>query len=50
MILTSAYSLPFALVETMGWITPLIVAFVAYGVIGIEANAAELENPFGTGT
>lgn len=42
-------SLPFALVESTGWGTILIVTFIAYGLLGVVQNAAELENPFGTG-
>lgn len=41
------FFLPFTLVESTGWGTPLIVAFITYGIVGIELNAAELENPFG---
>ncbi len=39
--------LPFTIVEQIAWGTPLIVAFITYGVVGVEMNAAELENPFG---
>lgn len=42
--------LPFSLVESSGWITIVIVAIASYGIIGIVTNAAELEDPFGTGT
>lgn len=42
------FFLPFTLVESTSWGTPLIVAFITYGVVGVELNAAELENPFGT--
>lgn len=41
------FFLPFTLVESKGWGTQLIVAFITYGVVGVEQNAAELENPFG---
>lgn len=44
-----ASSLPFALVETTGWLTISIVAFISYGILGVVANAAELEDPFGGG-
>jgi len=47
--LPHAYSLPFALVETTGWATIAIVTFISYGVLGVISNAAELENPFGSG-
>lgn len=39
--------LPFTIVEQIAWGTPLIVALITYGVVGVELNAAELENPFG---
>lgn len=42
-------SLPFALVEFMGWGTILLVTFISYGLLGIISNSAELEDPFGTG-
>lgn len=41
------FFLPFTLVESTGWGTPLIVAFITFGVVGMELIAAELENPFG---
>jgi ion channel-forming bestrophin family protein len=40
--------LPFALVDTIGWMTPLITAFVAYTFFALEALGAEIEEPFGT--
>lgn len=40
--------LPFALVGTIGWMTPLITAFVAYTFFALEALGAEIEEPFGT--
>lgn len=39
--------LPFALVEATGWLTMLWVPFVAYAVIGLEAWAERLSDPFG---
>lgn len=44
----SMCSLPFALVETSGWFTIIIVAFISYGILGVVSNAVELENPFGS--
>jgi ion channel-forming bestrophin family protein len=38
--------LPFALVERVGWLSPFLVALVAYPVLGIDQIAVELENPF----
>lgn len=42
-------SLPLAIVEFMGWLTIPIVAFISYGILGVVCNAAELEDPFGSG-
>lgn len=49
MLINSGSSLPFALVETTGWLAIVIVAFISYGILGVVANAAELEDPFGSG-
>lgn len=38
--------LPFALVDRVGWLSPFLVALVAYPVLGIDQIAVELENPF----
>lgn len=42
------FLLPFGLVETMDWFMPIVVMFVAYMFIALEAIAEELEDPFGT--
>jgi putative membrane protein len=39
--------LPFGLVDTLGWMMPVIVTFIAYTFIALEAIADELEDPFG---
>lgn len=41
------FLLPFGLVDTLGWLTPLIVVFVGYTFVAFEAIADELEEPFG---
>lgn len=41
--------LPFALIETMGWLTTIWVPFVSYAVIGMEAWAENLTTPYGNG-
>jgi len=41
------FLLSFGFVETMGWITPFIIVFIAYTYVALEAIADELENPFG---
>ncbi|MDE3012016.1 MAG: hypothetical protein KGI67_14115, partial [Pseudomonadota bacterium] len=40
--------LPFGLLDSIGIMTPVMVAFVAYTFFAIEAMADEIENPFGT--
>lgn len=42
------FMLPFGFVESLGWITPFIIVFVAYTFTALEAIADELEDPFGT--
>lgn len=39
--------LPFGLLDSIGAMTPVMVAFVAYTFFAIEAMADEIENPFG---
>ena len=39
--------LPFGLVDSLGWMTPVIVCFIAYTFLALEALGAELEDPFG---
>jgi putative membrane protein len=39
--------LPFGLVETMHWTTPLVVAFISYAFFGLDAVGDELDEPFG---
>ncbi len=40
--------LPFGLVDSIGAMTPVIVAFIAYTFFALEALGAEIEDPFGT--
>lgn len=40
-------SLPFALIERVGVLTPLVTMMVAYPVLLIEGLGTELDNPFG---
>ena len=40
--------LPFGLVDAIGPMTPVVVAFIAYTFFALEALAAEIEEPFGT--
>jgi putative membrane protein len=41
-------TLPFALVDTFGWATVLVVLMVTYTFLGIEEIGVEIEEPFGT--
>ncbi len=39
--------LPFGLVDAIGPMTPVIVAFIAYTFLALEALGAQIEEPFG---
>ncbi|HVU58881.1 MAG TPA: bestrophin family ion channel, partial [Puia sp.] len=41
------FLLPFGLVDSLGWLTPFIVVFIAYTFVAFEAIADEIEEPFG---
>ncbi|NEO86491.1 MAG: hypothetical protein F6J87_19855 [Spirulina sp. SIO3F2] len=40
-------TVPFKLVATLGWLTPLAVGVIAFALLGIEEIGLEIENPFG---
>jgi putative membrane protein len=40
-------ALPFQMVASVGWITPLLVGLISFAVFGIEEIGIEIENPFG---
>ncbi|SIT04661.1 putative membrane protein [Filimonas lacunae] len=42
------FLLPFAFVDSLGWMTPIVVVFIAYTFTAWEAIADEIEEPFGT--
>jgi putative membrane protein len=42
------FLLPFGFVDSLGWLTPIIVTFIAYTFVALEAVADEIEEPFGT--
>ncbi len=42
-------TLPFVFVDKMGYAAPLVVAVVAFGMLGIEEAGVEIEGPFGRG-
>jgi putative membrane protein len=39
--------LPFGIVDSVGVLTPVVVAIVAYAFYGLDAVGTEIENPFG---
>lgn len=41
------FTLPFAMVQSIGWLTVLDVAFISYVFFGIEEIGVEIEGPFG---
>jgi putative membrane protein len=41
------FLLPFGLVDSVGALTPLVVAIVAYTFFGLDALGDEIEEPFG---
>ena len=41
------FLLPFGFVQTLGWMTPFTIVFIAYTFVALEAIADELEDPFG---
>ena len=41
------FLLPFGLVDTIGFMTPFVVAIVAYTFFGLDALGDEIEHPFG---
>jgi putative membrane protein len=42
------FLLPFGLVDTVGFMTPFVVAIIAYTFFGLDALGDEIEEPFGT--
>ncbi|BFM39662.1 hypothetical protein OLK001_15880 [Synechocystis sp. LKSZ1] len=38
---------PFQMVNTLHWVTPVVVGIIAFTVFGIEEIGVEIENPFG---
>lgn len=41
------FSLPFGLVDSIGYMTPFVVAIIAYTFFGLDALGDEIEEPFG---
>lgn len=42
------FLLPFGLVDSVGFMTPVVVALIAYTFFGLDALGDEIEEPFGT--
>jgi putative membrane protein len=42
------FALPFGIVKSVGYLTPIVVGIVAYAFFGLDAIGDEIENPFGT--
>ncbi len=42
-----AFTAPFAMVDTMGWLTPAASAILAFALFGIDEIGVEIEDPFG---
>lgn len=47
LLLLYCLSLPFQMVDVVGWVTPVIVSLISFMVFGIEEIGIEIENPFG---
>jgi putative membrane protein len=41
------FLLPFGLVDSIGWMTPIIVVFISYTFMAFDAIVNEIEEPFG---
>jgi ion channel-forming bestrophin family protein len=41
------FLLPFGLVDSIGWMTPVMVVFIAYTFMALDAIVNEIEGPFG---
>src|SRR5262249_35867263 len=41
------FTVPFAMVDAMGWYTPIATAILAFGMFGIDEIGVEIEDPFG---
>lgn len=42
------FLLPFGLVDTIGWMTPVMVTFIGYTFMALDAIVDEIADPFGT--
>lgn len=42
------FLLPFGLIDTIGWMTPIMVTFIGYTFMALDAIVDEIADPFGT--
>lgn len=42
------FFLPFGIVKTVGWLTPVVVALISHAFFGLDDIGDEIESPFGT--
>jgi len=47
LLLIYCLSLPFQMVEQVGWLTPILVALISFTLLGIEEIGVQIEDPFG---
>jgi ion channel-forming bestrophin family protein len=46
-VVVFAFTVPFAMVESLDWYTPLAAAILAFALFGIDEIGVEIEEPFG---
>lgn len=42
------FSLPFGIVHTVGWLTPVVVLLISHAFLGLDDIGDEIDQPFGT--
>lgn len=42
------FALPFGIVHTVGWLTPVVVLLISYAFLGLDDIGDEIDDPFGT--
>lgn len=47
LLIIYCFSLPFQMVDALGWMTGIVVGFLSFILFGIEQIGIEIENPFG---
>ena len=46
-VLLFCFTAPFAMVDTMRWLTPAVSGLLAFALFGIDEIGVEIEDPFG---